>query len=218
MREAFDAELARFRDQLAALAKDTKDAMTRATTALLDNSLAEAAGVVGDDDELVGLHHRIDQQALVLLARQQPVAGDLRTIMAGLRMSADLKRMATLARHIAELVTRRHPRPVVPSEVRQTVVAMGAVAVRLAGAAQDAVTTENVDAATALERADDVMDDLLTSLYRTLVVDHRWDVETAMDLTLLGRYYERFADHAVSVAKRVAFAAGTRRPEAAPSS
>jgi len=218
MREAFDAELARYRDQLADLAKGTKDAMTRATTALLDNSLADAAGVLGDDDQLVDLHHQIDQQALVLLARQQPVASDLRTIMAGLRMSADLKRMATLARHIAELVMRRHPRPVVPSAVRQTVVAMGAVAARLAGAAQEAVTTENADAATALEHADDVMDDLLTSLYRTLLADHRWDVETAMNLTLLGRYYERFADHAVSVAKRVAFAAGTRRPEAASSS
>ncbi|MET8763366.1 phosphate signaling complex protein PhoU [Lentzea sp. NPDC004782] len=211
MREAFDAELAGFNRQLAELAQRTRDAMTRATTALLDVSLAGAAEVIGDDEELAEVHHRIDQQALALIARQQPVAGDLRTIIAGLRTSADLRRMATLARHVAELVGQRHPRPVVPSEVRPTIVEMGAVAARLAAAAQEAITTGNADAAAALERADDEMDTLLTSLYGTLVVEHRWDVETAMDLTLLGRYYERFADHAVSVAKRVAFAVGSRK-------
>jgi phosphate transport system protein len=210
MREAFDAELAVFRRQLADLAQRTQDAMTRATTAMLDVSLAGAAEVINDDAGLVEAHHRIDQQALTLLALQQPVAGDLRTIIAGLRTSADLKRMATLARHVAELVRQRHPRPVVPSAVRPTIVEMGAVAARLAAAAQEAMTTGNADAAVALEQADDEMDTLLKSLYGTLVFEHRWNVETAMDLTLLGRYYERFADHAVSVAKRVAFAVGSR--------
>ncbi|MBM7863730.1 phosphate signaling complex protein PhoU [Lentzea nigeriaca] len=210
MREAFEAELAAFRRQLADLAQRTQDAMTRATTALLDISLTGAADVIGEDEELVEAHHRIDQQALALLALQQPVAGDLRTIVAGLRTSADLKRMAALARHVAELVRQRHPRPVVPQSVRPTIIEMGAVAARLAAAAQEAITTGDADAAVVMDRADDEMDTLLTSLYGSLVVEHRWDVETAMDLTLLGRYYERFADHAVSVAKRVAFAVGTR--------
>jgi phosphate transport system protein len=210
MREAFDTELGEFRRALTEMAQRTQKAMSRATTALLDNSLDEANGVIGGDDDVADLHHEIDQQALVLLARQQPVAGDLRTITAGLRMSADLRRMATLARHVAELVTQRHPRPVVPSDMRKTIVAMGTVAVRLAAAAQEAIRTENAEAARVLDCADDAMDDLLLTLYQSLVVDHRWDAETAMDLTLLGRYYERFADHAVSIAKRVAFAAGTR--------
>ena len=106
-REAFDAELAVFRRQLADLAQRTQDAMTRATTAMLDVSLTGAAEVINDDAEPAEVHHRIDQQALALPALQQPVAGDLRTIIAGLRTSADLKRMATLARHVAELVRQQ---------------------------------------------------------------------------------------------------------------
>lgn len=212
MREAFERDLARFGDELAGLAQLAEIAMTDATSALLDNDIALAGKVIDGEQILSTRHDQIDEHAVRILARQQPVAGDLRTIVAGLRMSADLQRMGRLATHVAEVVKLRHPRPAVPIRLRSTISAMGAVATRLAVGAREAIQAGTAETASKMDHDDDEMDHLLTFLYHQLPKDHGpTDVETVMDLTLLGRYYERFADHAVGMAKRVAFAAGASR-------
>lgn len=209
MRESYHAELAAFSGRLVDLARLAEGAMNRATTALVAGDVELARAVVAEEEAIVALHHRLDEEAVGILARQQPVATDLRTIVAGLRMSADLDRMGAMARHVAELVVRRAPRPALPSAVRPTVAAMGETAQRLVAKVRAAMSAGDTEAAHELERDDDEMDRLVSSLYRDLLcADLGLDVETVLELTLLGRHYERFADHAVSLARRVLFQAG----------
>jgi phosphate transport system protein len=209
MRETFHEELDRLIDQLVEMIRLVDTAMSRATTALLDADLALAEGVIAADKAVDALRKDLDGQALELVARQQPVATDLRTIIASLRMGADLERMGDLARHIAELARRRYPRSPVPPELRSTVVQMGQVAQRIVAKAGGVVASGDAQAALELEEDDDEMDLLQQTLYERLL-NRSWTdgIEAAVDLTLAGRYYERFADHAVSVARRVAFVAG----------
>jgi len=209
MRKAYHEELAHFLARLGDLARLAEGSMVQATTALLDNDLELARKVTGEEDSIGRLHRLLDSDAVGLLARQQPVATDLRTIVAGLRMSADLDRMGALARHVAEIVEQRHPRPVVPEPLRPTIAAMGEVARRMAARARDAMASTDAQAARELDHDDDEMDHLEPTLREQLLTgEPRVDLEAAMDLALIGRYYERFADHAVSLAGRVAFLAG----------
>ncbi|EHR51871.1 phosphate transport system regulatory protein PhoU [Saccharomonospora marina XMU15] len=208
-RDSHDAQLTAFTTRLAELARLAEGAMNRASTAVVAGDAELARTVVADEESIVALHHRLDEQAVGILAELRPVAADLRTIVAGLRMSADLARMGTMARHVAELVPRMAPRPALPAAVRPTVAAMGETAQRLMAKVRAAMASHDTEAAYELDRDDDEMDRLVSSLYRDLLcADHDLDVEAVLELTLLGRYYERFADHAVSLARRVLFQAG----------
>ncbi|GAA4545020.1 phosphate signaling complex protein PhoU [Amycolatopsis samaneae] len=207
MREAYREELARFVARLAELTGLAEQAVGRATTALLTDDPVLAGEVVAEAEKIHAFHHALESEALTLLARQQPVATDLRTIVAGLRMSVDLERMGALVRHLAEFARRGRAVPVVPAMARELVAEMGGVARRLTAEARQALTERNAAKAPELAREDDEMDRLAETLYRRLQhADTRPDLETAMDVALLGRYYERFADHAVSLGKRIAFA------------
>jgi phosphate transport system protein len=206
MRDAYHEELDSIGESLVDMARLVASAMSRATIALLDNDLSLAESVIAADDAVDALQVSLDTRALDLLARQQPVAGDLRTIITSLRMSADLERMGDLARHIAKVARRRYPQSAIPPELHATVAEMGQIAELLADQVGFIITDRDVKAALALESEDDAMDRLHRSLF-TALLDERWkhSIETAVDVTLCGRYYERFADHAVSVAKRVVF-------------
>ena len=136
----------------------------------------------------------------------QPVATDLRIVVTSLRMSADLERSGDLAQHVAKLARLRYPERAVPHDLHATILEMGQLAQRLMAKAAEVIITKDVDLALQLEQDDDAMDLLHRTLFQHLM-DDRWKhgIETAVDVTLLGRYYERFADHAVSVAKRVVY-------------
>jgi phosphate transport system protein len=215
MRTAYHEELARFAARLADLARLAESALGQATKALLDNDETRAGKVIREGGAIGKLHRLLDSDAVGLLARQQPVAGELRRIVAGLRMSGDLDRMGALARHVAELVEARYPAPVVPEALRPTVTTMGEVARQMAAQAREAMATEDAAAADRLDREDDEMDRLQQLLRQQLLGgEPPVGLGTAMDLALLGRYYERFADHAVSLAARVAFLAGQIQQDA----
>jgi phosphate transport system protein len=141
-----------------------------------------------------------------VLARQQPVARDLRLVVTSLRMSADLERCGVLAQHVAKVARRRFPEQAVPRDLRRTILEMGQLAQRLMAQAAEVIVTHDVESALQLEKDDDRMDELHRMIFQHLL-DEKWHhgVETAVDVTLVGRYYERFADHAVSVAKRVVY-------------
>lgn len=206
MRDAYHDELDSIGDGLIELARLAGSAIGRATTALLDADLALAESVIAADEKLDQLHQDLEARAIALLARQQPVATDLRIVVTSLRMSADLERAGDLARHVAKLARLRYPESAIPSDLHPIVLEMGQLAQRLVAKAGQVIAAKDVDAALELEADDDAMDQLHRSLFAHLL-DDRWHhgVETAVDVTLCGRYYERFADHAVSVAKRVVF-------------
>ncbi len=206
MRDAYHEELQALNDQLVEMTRLVGSAINRATTALLDADLTLAESVIVADDAVDALRDDLDRRAMDLLARQQPVASDLRVIVTTLKMSADLERMGDLARHVARAARRRFPDPAVPAPLRATVVEMGQVAELLVAKAGAVIASHDVEQALQVEKDDDEMDRLHRELFNMLL-DDTWThgTEAAVDLTLIGRYYERFADHAVSVARRVVY-------------
>ncbi|NHC46833.1 phosphate signaling complex protein PhoU [Motilibacter aurantiacus] len=206
MRDAFHEELDALSDQMVEMTRLVHSAVARATTALLDADLALAESVISADDQIDSLQHDLEERAYQLLARQQPVATDLRIIVAGLRMSADLERMGDLARHLALVARMRYPNSAIPADIRASIAQMGQVAGRIVLKAGSVIANKDVQVALELEKDDDEMDALHRQLFRLLLDDH-WQhgIEAAIDITLIGRYYERFADHAVSVARRVVY-------------
>jgi phosphate transport system protein len=190
-------------------------AMNRATTALLDADIHLAESVIAADEQIDGLRKELDDRSIDLLARQQPVATDLRMVVTSMRMSSDLERMGDLARHVAKVARLRYPDSAVPPELRSTILQMGQVAELIVSKAGSVIAGRDVEGAKEIERDDDAMDALHRELYEHLV-DGTWKhgTESAVDITLLGRYYERFADHAVSVARRVVYLVTGERPGA----
>jgi phosphate transport system protein len=216
MREQFHGELEGISDQMVEMTRLVGSAISRATTALLDADLTLSESVITADETIDALQVQLEERALSLLARQQPVATDLRVIVTSLRISADLERMGDLARHVAKLARMRYPNSAIPPELRATILQMGQVAERIVAKAGSVIASRDVEVAEELETDDDAMDSLHRHLFAVLLAPS-WEsgIETAIDVTLCGRYYERFADHAVSVARRVVFlVTGERRPPA----
>ncbi len=206
MRDAFHEELDAISDTLIEMCQHSGQAMERATTALLTADLKLAEEVISDDDKIDNLHHDLDARILNLMARQQPVAGDLRALVTSIRMSADLERMGDMAHHVAKIARMRYPATAVPPELSLTLQKMGHAAKRIIDKTTHILQSHDTDEAIQLEKDDDEMDKLHRQLFRILL-DDSWPHgnETAIDMTLLGRYYERCADHAVDVAGSVYF-------------
>jgi len=206
MRDAFHDELDAIGQSLVDMSQLASTAMLRATKAILEADLSVAEEVISEDERIDALHHDLDTRILNLMARQQPVAGDLRTLVASIRMSSDIERMGDLAHHVAKLARMRFPACAVPPELVFIIQEMGEVAQRIVNKTTGIITSRDTLAAVELEKDDDDMDKLHRKLFEILL-DDNWShgIETAIDMTLLGRYYERYADHAVSVARRVYF-------------
>jgi len=213
MREAYHDRLGELADHLADMCAMVAEAMERATTALLKTDLALAEQVISDDLKVDKARTSYEEEAYALLALQAPVATDLRTVLAVIHAAESLERMGDLALHVAKTARRRHPNPVLPEEVRPYFEQMGLVAVALARKTEQVVRTQDVELAKSVENDDDEMDNLHRELF-TVLMDKNWphSVAAAVDVTLLGRFYERFADHAVSVAKRTVFVVTGRMP------
>lgn len=206
MRDIFHEELDGISQSLLQMATLVRSAMTDATKALLTPDLALAEKVIEEDSIIDSIQHDLDARTINLIARQQPVASDLRTLVASLRMSADLERMGDLAHHIAKQARMRYPNVAVPSELIPIINEMDKVASRLIDKLSAVMEHRDTVRALEIESDDDEMDRLHRKLIGTLL-DDNWahGIEAAIDMTLLGRYYERCADHAVSIARRVYF-------------
>jgi len=206
MRDAFHEELDAIQATLVTMGEMVSIAMSRSSEALLKADVKLAEQVISDDEKLDTIQHDLEARAINLMARQQPVAQDLRILVTSLRMSADLERMGDLCHHIAKLARMRYPEVAVPSELLVIIGNMGTTAVKIIEKSTVVVKTQDLQAAIELETDDDEMDKLHRALFVALL-DDSWShgIETAIDMTLLGRYYERCADHAVSIARRVYF-------------
>jgi len=206
MRNAFHDELDSITTTLLQMSALVKIAITDATTGLLTADLAIAEKVIAADSVIDEIQHDLDARTINLMARQQPVALDLRTLVTSLRMSADLERMGDLANHVAKQARMRYPNSAVPAELIQIITSMSIVANKLIDKLGVVIEHRDTVRAQEIETDDDEMDKLHRELIAALLSDDwSYGVETAIDMTLLGRYYERFADHAVSIARRVYF-------------
>lgn len=206
MRDLYHGQLDTVVDDLVAMTGLVRTAVRRATESLLNADARLAEEVIGSDDPIDEQREVVEDRAFEILARQQPVAGDLRILVAALRMVADLERMGDHAVHVAKVARLRYPEPAVPAELRGNVARMGVVAEDMVQAAGDVLAERDLEAAHELERQDEEMDSLRRAQFRVLL-DDSWahGVEAAIDVALLGRYYERIADHAVSLARRVVY-------------
>jgi phosphate transport system protein len=207
MRTAYHKQMDYLAAQLGEMCGLAGIAMKRATQALLEADIAAAQQVIRDHEQIVAMRAQAEKEAFALLALQQPVAGDLRAIFAGIQIIADVERMGALAVHVAKIAEREHPTRVLPEEVRQYFADMGKVAIALGDSAKQVLVSRDPEAAARLHEQDDAMDDLYRGLFSVLI-DNDWKhgVSVGVETALLGRFYERFADHAVEVGRRVIFA------------
>lgn len=208
MRERFQQDLRSLAASIAEMCEQAGLAMDRATQALLQADLELAEQVITELREIAPAVAGIEDDAFRLLVLQAPKAGDLRAIVSSLKNVADVQRMHALALHVAKMARQRHPSHAVPEDVNGYFAEMGRIAVDLGNDARDVVLSGDPSKAAQLDDDDDSMDDFHRHLF-TILMGQDWEhgVAAAVDVTLLGRYYERFADHAVEIARRVIFQA-----------
>src|SRR3954467_1865607 len=213
MRTAYHEQLDALTAQLGEMCGLAGSAMECATQALLQADLALAEQVITDHEQIAAMSAKAEESAFVLLALQAPVAGDLRAIVGSIQIVADVDRMGALALHVAKIARRRHPQHALPEEVNGYFAEMGRVAVELGNSAQEVLITRDPEKAARIREEDDAMDDLHRHLF-TVLMDKEWKrgAGAAGASPLLGRFYERFPDHAVEVARRVIFQVTGKHP------
>ena len=204
MRAAFHEQLDEISDLLADMAVSVGAAMNQATQALMNSDLTTAEAVISGDDHIDELTSEVERRCYDAAALQQPVATDLRIVIGSLRISSSLERMGDLAVHVAKQARLRYPNSSIPTELRASFAEMGALADAIVSKTATVISTKDVTLGPDIERYDSEMDRLHRELF-TVVLSSSWNhgVEAAIDATLLSRYYERYADHAVSIARRV---------------
>ena len=208
MRDSFHEDLEAITALQLKMAILVKDAIEKATTSLLTSDLALAEKVIEEDARIDQIHHDLDERVIDLMARQQPVASDLRALVSAIRISADLERMGDLAHHLAKLARMRYPNSAVPAEFTDLIASMGAEASRITEKMTVVIEFRDTTRALEVEKDDDAMDQLQRKLIASLVDPNgKHNVETSIDMAFASRYYERFSDHAVSIAKRIYYIA-----------
>jgi phosphate transport system protein len=208
MRELFQQELHEVQDRLVEIAELVVDAITDAVEAFNKSDVTLAESVIVRDNKIDDAVVALDELAIAIMARQAPVAKDLRIVVSALRISASLERMGDMAEHLAQLARYRFPEKVVPKTIRPIFKEMGSLDIELAKMLVALLKTEDVAVAEKIRDEDDKVDALHLSVFETVLSD-TWSqgTETTVDATLASRYLERFADHAVSIAKKMMYLA-----------
>jgi phosphate transport system protein len=191
-------------DELVQMTRLVGSAMNRATQALLDADLTLAESVIAADSQVDILAGDVEERCMDLISTAPPEDRDLPALIGTLRIAASLERMGDLAEHVAKQARLRYPRLSIPTELRGTFAEMGGLAEAIVSKTGAVIATRNVNLTADIARHDEEVDRLHRELF-TIVLTPGWShgVEAAIDVTLLSRYYERYADHAVSVARRV---------------
>ena len=206
MRTVYHQQITDLTTQLGEMCGLAGVAMKRATQALLEADIDAAEQVISDHDRIVAMRAQVEKEAFRLLALQQPVAGELRAIFSSIQIIADVERMGALAVHVAKIARLQDGKHELPEEVRECFADMAKVAIALGDSAKQVLVSLDPQKAAQLHEQDDAMDDLYRHLFSVLI-DQRWkhSVSVGVDAALLGRFYERFADHAVEIGRRVIF-------------
>lgn len=206
MRKVFVAELEGIGEDLVAMSRAVETAIQKATAALLTQNVDQAQAVIIADDEIDQMERDLDDRCVSILAQQAPVAGDLRAVVSALRMSSRLERMGDLASHIAALARRAYPHPAIPEAVHEDFVELGDNAQRVARRVTRLLSSRDVELAEQIETDDDTIDHLHRDTFAKML-DPEWkhQVSQTINVTLGGRYFERFGDQAVSISRRMVF-------------
>ena len=207
MREVFQQELREVQDRLVQIAELVETAIQQATTAFGSSDVALAEQVLDNGEQVDQLASELDEQTIDILARQQPVASDLRLMVGALRMSASLERMADLAQHIAQLARYRYPESAIPEGLRKIFTKMGAVDVKMAGLLVVLLRDQDPKVIDKIRDLDDDLDELHAKVFEK-VLSQKVQVDGptgVVDATLASRYHERFGDHAVDITKQMNF-------------
>lgn len=206
MRTIFEAELRSLGTDLVTMSTRVESAIAAAGVALLTPDLTVAESVITDDLAIDALQSELDERCVLILAKQQPVASDLRTVVSALRMSASLERMGDLARHIAAVARLRFPASAIPADLATTYKELNEAAVRVSSRVTAMLDAHDLVLAAQIEEDDDELDSLhLATFAHLLHPEASWTPQQTIDITLTARYYERFGDHAVSVARRMVY-------------
>ncbi len=206
-RKVFHEELAELCSDVVRLSAMASEAIQAGAGALLEFDLISAERVITDDAFMDALAYDMEERVYLLLARQQPMAVDLRTLVTIVRVVHELERIGDLMGNVAKAARRLYPRQLDP-RLRGLIDRMREQATAQLQVATDAFAERDQVRARALADMDDVMDDLQKELFRTIFSFPARDeaaVQLAVQVALVGRYFERIADHAVNVAERVAY-------------
>jgi phosphate transport system protein len=206
MREVFQNELKEVQDRLVEIATNVTNVMKNATVAFTTSDVTVADQAIASADAISEKALTLDELVIRILARQSPVARDLRILVSALRMSASLERMGALASHIAQIARFRFPGSAVPESLMPVFVEMGKLDVELGKKITKLLANPDVDVARSIQAEDERVDELHRGVFETVLADS-WK-ENAMftvDVTLASRYHERFADHVVDISAKVSY-------------
>lgn len=214
MRDTYRVQLHEVEIDLARMVDLVRSALHDATAALLSADLQLAEEVISGDQVLDDLAEEVEKRAFSMLARQAPVAGELRIVFSAVRMLTELTRMGDLAAHIAKIARLRFPECAVPDTLHENFGRMAELSESMVATAAVVLRTRDVEVARQLAAQDEEMDELRRHQFRTLM-DGTWthSVEAAVDTALLGRYYERISDHAVEIGERLIYIVTGEEPE-----
>jgi phosphate transport system protein len=206
VRKVFQAELHQIGEELIEISQLVSEAIQKANSAFQGADTELAQEVIAADARIDFLQNDLDERAIDILALQGPVASDLRMIVGALRMSASLERMGDLARHVAQLARLRFPANVIPENIRATFDELAELDTEIAGKVTELLETRNLDLGNEISAANARVNELHAGVFRA-IASESWDqsAPTTVDVTLASRYYERFADHGVSVARKVTY-------------
>jgi phosphate transport system protein len=218
MRVLFNEELEQVADDLEKMVAAVRKSITTAGVALLSSDIDAAQSVIDGDEKIDDLESSIVEQCVQLLAKQNPVATDLRTIVSTLRLASTFERMGDLARHIAETARRSYPDSAVPEQARDLFVKMQKRVEEVSAQVLEMLANRDTKTAEDIIVGDDKLDALHQASFSVATSDTwKGTTQETINLVLLGRYYERFGDHAVSAARRVVYIVSgfdpTKEPE-----
>ncbi|MGI8393034.1 phosphate signaling complex protein PhoU [Leucobacter sp. W1038] len=204
MREVFQQELAEVQSRLVQIAELVEIAIQQATTAFRTSDVSLAEQVIENNERVEQMAAELDELTIDILARQQPVASDLRLMVGSLRMGSSLERMADLAEHIAQLARYRYPESAIPQGLRKTFARMGELDAKIAGKLVELLRTQDPAFIDEIRDIDDAIDELHAKVFEKVLSDKvNTDITGVVDATLASRYHERFGDHAVNISRQV---------------
>ena len=206
MRTIFTAELSHLADDLIEMSEHVQAAIHRASDALSKKDLELAQSVIADDAKLDALENRVDERCVLLIAQQQPVGLDLRTLVTSLRISAGLERMGDLAQHVAEAARRAYPDSPIPASHREIFADMAQAACHASDLVVDLLKSRDLNVAAQIVDDDDTLDELHEKAYSKLLAKgYKGGARETLEVALLARFFERFGDHAVNVSRRIVY-------------
>lgn len=206
MREVFQTQLQEVQVRLVEMAEDTVRIMEKSTKAFTESNVQLADEAIAIADQTGNKALALDELVIRILAKQSPVARDLRILVSALRISASLERMGALAGHIAAIARYRFPGSAIPDALKATFIEMGHLDVELGKKCVQLLRNTDVDLARDIQAEDARIDELHRHVF-DVVLSEEWD-ENAMftvDVTLASRYHERFADHVVDISAKVSY-------------